>query len=92
MLANIRSAGHSLVVCYLDHKIVGQIFSRIHSGTNTQYFLPCLFSAAYAFVSFSIAAIFLKEVGSPLVKECRAHALLDCGHTPRRKAQYRGQF
>ena len=56
------------------------------------YFLLCLFSAAYALVSISLAAIFLKEVGSPLVEECRAYALLDCRHTPRRKAQYRGQF
>jgi hypothetical protein len=30
------------------------------------YFLPCLATAAYGIVLFSVAAIFLKEVGSSL--------------------------
>ena len=35
------------------------------------YFLPCLATAAYAFLSFLLAVIFLKEVGPSfrLVKE-----------------------
>ena len=32
------------------------------------YFLPCLATAAYALLSFSLAAMFLKEVGTPLAE------------------------
>ena len=43
------------------------------------YFLPCLTTAAYALVSFSLAAIFLKEVGLLLFQEALfSHAFLDC--------------
>jgi hypothetical protein len=48
------------------------IFSHPFWG-KYPYFLPCLATATYALLSFSLAAIFLKEVGSPLVKECRAY-------------------
>ena len=43
------------------------------------YFLPCLATAAYALVSFSLAAIFLKEVGLLLFQEVLfSNACLDC--------------
>jgi hypothetical protein len=38
------------------------------------YFLPCLATATFVLLLFSVAAIFLKEVGSPLVKEHCAYA------------------
>jgi hypothetical protein len=39
------------------------------------YFLPCLATAAYAIVSFSLSAIFLKEVGFLLLKEAELFSL-----------------
>ena len=42
------------------------------------YFLPCLATAAYSFLSFSLAAIFLKEVGSQRSQQALcSHARLD---------------
>ena len=55
------------------------------------YFLPCLATATYGLLSLTLAVVFLKEVGSPLVKKCCAHAFLDCEYRPRSEAQYRGQ-
>ena len=40
------------------------------------YFLPCLATVIYALLAFTLTAIFLKEVGSPLVEECRAYMLI----------------
>jgi hypothetical protein len=39
------------------------------------YFLPCLAAVAYALTTFTLAAIFLKEVGSPppLIEACYAY-------------------
>ncbi|KAI9439339.1 MFS general substrate transporter [Lactarius indigo] len=55
------SLGPSSVVCYLGHKIVGRMsFSHPFWG-EYPYFLPCLATASYALLAFSLAAIFLKE-------------------------------
>ena len=37
------------------------------------YFLPCLATVTYSLLAFSLAAIFLKEVGFLLVEECHAY-------------------
>ena len=55
------------------------------------YFLPCLATATYGFLSLTLAVIFLKEVRSPLIKECRAHASLDSEQRPGYEAQYHSQ-
>jgi hypothetical protein len=47
------------------------------------YFLPCLATVTYALVVFTLAAIFLKEVGSLLVEKCCAHMFPDCEQRPR---------
>ena len=53
------------------------LFSH-HFWGEYPYFLPCLATAAYALVSFSLAAIFLKEVGMLLFQEALfSHACLD---------------
>ncbi|KAH9036525.1 MFS general substrate transporter [Lactarius pseudohatsudake] len=49
------------------------------------YFLPCLSTASYALLSFSLAAIFLKEA-------LYSHACLDCEKEPGHEAQPRGQL
>jgi hypothetical protein len=45
------------------------------------YFLPCLVTAAYALLSFFLAAIFLKEVGPPFA-ESYSGTLLTCSFRP----------
>ncbi|KAH9059708.1 MFS general substrate transporter [Lactarius vividus] len=58
----------SLAVCYRGHRIVGQMFSRTLSGPNTHTSCPVLATSAYGLLSFSLAAVFLKETvsGDPI--------------------------
>ena len=54
------------------------------------YFLPCLAISAYALVSFSLTATFLKEVGSLLLQKALClSARLDCEQQSRHEVQHR---
>ena len=58
------------------------------------YFLPCLATAAYALLSFSLTAIFLKEVGWLVVRQgvlC-LYVRLDCVQGRCHEAQRRGRL